>query len=63
MTTHKEILDMIKKINQDIGVPEPEPIDKTGMRPDQVLFWEGVERGDHLKPIDFTEYNDIGWVL
>lgn len=25
-----------------------ELIDKTGMIPDQVAFWEALERGDHL---------------
>jgi hypothetical protein len=49
----QEIIALVDKINEDLGIPKPEPIDKTGMRPDQVAFWEGLERGDHLTDINF----------
>lgn len=48
--TKDEIMEMIKQIHKKAGIPEPEPFDfsKLNLRPDQISFYEGLERGDHL---------------
>jgi hypothetical protein len=44
----EEVKQFVLNLSAEYSFGDSGTIDKTGMRPDQVAFWESLERGDHL---------------
>lgn len=46
--TPSEIKELALKISNQYKFEGAGPMDMTGLRPDQIAFYEALERGDHL---------------